>query len=158
MTAVAEVERLMDVPTTDELLAETDRQLDQAHMQRRELIEARVQMDEHIARLEEAKRVLLAPKKRKRKRKPHPAGRSAAEHAGIGNIKRAHEFLRSAGSATISQVASSMGVNNGTVNYALRALEEEGRIRKTGLRPGGSIQYELVEKTRVSRPRSKSAG
>jgi predicted transcriptional regulator len=157
MAVVEELHKLTTTPTTEELLAETNRQLDQAHDQRRELIEARIRLDDHIARLEESKRVLVAPKRERRKRKPHPSTRTAAEHAGVGNIRRAHEILRGAGRATISQVAHQMNVNNGTVNYALRALEERGEIRKTGLRQAGSIEYEVVGKKRVSRPRGSRA-
>lgn len=94
-----------------------------------------------------------AAEKKPRERSAASVVKTAAQRAGVGNMAKARDLLRHNGPTTKAQVTKLMAINDGTVTYALRALEEAGEVRKTGERVHGSDVYEYVSKTRaVSRP------
>jgi hypothetical protein len=79
--------------------------------------------------------------------------KTAFQRAGKANVEKARDFLRHNGPTPKAQVTRALGINDGTVTYALRALEERGEARKTGERVHGSDVYEFVQPRRaVTRP------
>lgn len=148
----------VEIPTLDALLAETDAAIEKAHEMRREVVENLRRIDEHLRRLTAARKAMVADRKAARKRKPSarpkqsPRERTALQHAGQGNVERVREYL-AAGPATKATITRALGVNNGTITYALRHLEESGEARTTGRKEGRSEEFELVRNgRRVTRP------
>jgi|SRR4051812_8498657 Fic family protein len=78
--------------------------------------------------------------------------KSSFERAGRANIEKARQILQHNGPTAKAQVTRMLGINDGTVTYALRHLEEIGEARKTGERVRGSDVYEYVTKRAVTKP------
>lgn len=120
--------------------------------ERRQVIsEIETALREHrtaLARLEESRKALgRRPKRRKQ------AARTPLQRAGRGNVQKALDFLQSNGATPKAAITASLGINDGTVTYALKHLEDTGRVRQTGERVRGSNVYEYVPLRRgVTRP------
>ena len=71
---------------------------------------------------------------------------------GVGN--RVASMLADQGKATAADVTRELGVNSGSVQYALRGLEEKGVIRQTGRVVGRTREYEFIGSGKVSEPGS----
>lgn len=154
MTGRTVEEVLARVPSNEGLMAEMDANLSNYAGLRAALLEALGEVDTAIASLEAAKREFV---KRTTGKKPRVARakkeRTALQRAGSGNLVKALTLLTEAGPLTKAQIASRLSLNNGTTTYALRALEDQGKVRKTGGQTNGSFEYEAVaRKRRVSRP------
>lgn len=144
---------LPPAPDTSGLVAQLDEQLAAAQESLREIDRARAAQLAHIEALRGSRAALLG-----RKRRPVAAAgtrtRSALHRAGRGNVDRVQALLRG-GPATRSEIAERLGgMNNGTVTYALRHLEEVGEVIKTGERRKGSDEFAVAGM--VSRPRKRS--
>lgn len=130
------------VTTIDEQIA--------AERQTIEMIEQALR--EHRLALDQLERTRKALVKR-RVRRGAKGAKTAFQRAGRANVEKARDLLRHNGPTPKSQVTKLMDINDGTVTYALRALEELGEARKTGERVHGSDVYEYVSKRRaVTRP------
>lgn len=112
----------------------------------------------NLSRLESSRRTLVNARQ---PRVPKaPVEKTAAQRAGPANVNAARAVLKSAGSMAKVEIGRQMAkvrgvaeVNDGTVTYAIRALEEEKIARRTGERVAGSDIYEYVRPVRaVTRP------
>lgn len=117
-----------------------------------------------LSKLRSSRHVLLHGMKKQRKRVQPvgtPAEKTAAQRAGKANVDAARKVLSKAGMMAKAEIGRRMAtvrgvesVNDGTVTYAIRALEEERVARRTGEREHGSDVYEYVSPQRaISRPR-----
>lgn len=92
---------------------------------------------------------------------PPKRQRTPKEKAGQGNLDLVETLLRRTGPMPKAAITRETKKNDGTTHYALRALEEEGKVRRTGDRIHGSAVYELVRakprpRRGVTRPGSGS--
>jgi predicted transcriptional regulator len=146
-------QQLFPPPDTEQALASLDESIG---IEREMVVQIEESLREHkivLARLEDSRHALV------RARSPRVravrAVKTAAQRAGKGNMEKAADFLRHNGPTTKAGVTKSLGINDGTVHYALLALEEIGQVRKTGERDRGSDVYEYVSKSSrraVTRP------
>lgn len=142
---------LFPAPDTDAALAGIDESI---AAERETLGRIEQSLKEHrfaLARLEESRATLLSQARKRNVRARVKQTKTAAQRAGKGNVTKAESILRG-GPLTKADLTKRMGINDGTVTYALRALEETGRARKTGERVKGSDVYEYVVKRGVTRP------
>lgn len=159
-TAEKKASRLLDaleaLPTTDDLGSEIEKRLEAAQALQAKMEAARVDLREHIVKLESMRRALV--KDAKRAARQTNGERTPIQRAGRGNVAKVAAMLKSKGPMTKAEVTHELGMNNGTVTYALRALEEQGQARKTGNRSTtGSDEFEFVGTARrVARPGSRS--
>jgi uncharacterized coiled-coil protein SlyX len=144
-------------PQADAAVAALDEQI---AAQRRTISEIEGSLKEHkasLAKLTDARRALLrtrAPRKQ-RTRSAVSVTKTALQRAGRGNVDKARDLLRHNGPTPKAEVTRLLAINDGTVTYALRALEETGEVRKTGERIHGSDVYEYLTPARrsgVTRP------
>lgn len=83
--------------------------------------------------------------KPKRARKGSTVSVSRAK-AGPAAISRVRESLADVlhGQATQARITAETGLNSGQVSAALKELENEGVVRKTGKKEGRSHEFELI--------------
>lgn len=141
-------------PETDSALAALDGQIAGS---RQTIAQIEAALKEHrtaLAKLEDARRMLVRSRRPRRRASGAKVAKTALQRAGRGNVTKARDLLRHNGPTAKSQVTKLLNINDGTVTYALRALEETGEARKTGERVGGSDVYEYVTPARrgVTRP------
>jgi predicted transcriptional regulator len=128
-----------------ELLDEIDERITAAEVLRDEIDQASREVRGHLSKLEASRRALLAEKKSRVRTAGSPAERTALQRAGRGNVEKVWRLLKRK-PLTKAEITQRLGLNNGTVTWALRALEEQGRVRKTGVRSAtGSDQYEHLK-------------
>lgn len=140
-------------PETDSAVAALDAQI---ASERSTIVGIERELREHkqsLARLEEARKALVrtrAPRKAPKARRVSTAVKTAAQRAGRGNIVKARDLLQHNGPMTKASITKELGINDGTVTYALRALEETGEVQRTGERVHGSDVFEYVTRRRVA--------
>lgn len=131
-------------PDTEQALALLD---DSIAVERGAVARIEASLREHkaaLSRLEDSRRALVrarTPRERATKAK------TAAQRAGRGNMTRVADLLHHNGPTAKAGLTKLLQINDGTVHYALLALVEEGKVRKTGERVHGSNVYEYVSKT-----------
>lgn len=64
--------------------------------------------------------------------------------AGPAVIAATEEVLAKVGRTTQAEVVKATGRNSGSISHALRYLEDEGRVRKTGRRHNGSSEWAIT--------------
>lgn len=150
--ATATVAPSFPAPETDAAVASLDAQI-AAERQTIALIEqAGREHKSALDRLMDARKALVRTRRQSASRGAKVV-KTAFQRAGRANVEKARDLLKHNGPTPKSQVTRLMEINDGTVTYALRALEERGEARKTGERVGGSDVYEYVQPSRVvSRP------
>lgn len=139
---------------TDDAVAAIDGQIAE---RRRVISEIESVLRQHkvgLVKLEDARRALVRTRRARRRTRGEKVTKTPLQRAGRGNVTKARDLLRHNGPTAKAQVTRLLGLNDGTVTYALRALEEAGEARKTGERIGGSDVYEYVAPSRsgVTRP------
>lgn len=85
--------------------------------------------------------------------------KTAFQRAGRANVDRARDLLRHNGPTAKAELTRLLLINDGTVHYALLALEERGEARRTGAKVRGSAVYEYVapsSRRAVTRPGDRS--
>jgi DNA-binding transcriptional ArsR family regulator len=151
-----DIEVLLEMPSTASLIEQTDERIAEERERRHRIVQALRQSEAQIATLEAARKALVGRKVSRRtpsEQRAASRNRTAVERAGKGNVEAAFDYLAQHGRATKAEITRALGKNNGTVTYALRALEEEKRVRKTNVRVQGSDEYEVVSnRRRISRP------
>lgn len=139
-------------PSIESLIEQNEISLREAKAEREQVVAAIDAANEVVRTLEALQKSL-----RKRKRTEERAERKAnhvktpLERAGRGNVDRVYALLRRK-PMTKAEVVAATGKNNGTITYAIRALEDDGLIRETGMQQNGSLEYEVVDRRRVTRP------
>lgn len=146
-------------PSVTDPLKAIDASITQERATIREIEQALSEHKRHLSRLESSRRTLVnarAPRVPK-----EPVVKTAAQRAGKANVEAARTVLSGARQMAKAEIGRQMAkvrgvaeVNDGTVTYAIRALEEERVARRTGEREHGSDVYEYVSPQRaISRPR-----
>lgn len=87
----------------------------------------------------------------------HPVRRTADldahQQAGRRNIAAMREEFRTRGRATQAVAAAAAGVGKGTSTWTIRALREDGVIKPTGKKIGGSAEFRYASPDRTTRRR-----
>jgi ribosomal protein S25 len=95
-----------------------------------------------LARLEASRRALTG--KQVSRRPAVKAERTALQRAGKGNVEKVLALLRREGAHTRGEITQKLGMNNGTVTWAIRHLEEQGKIKRTGEQRRGSDEFQMA--------------
>lgn len=129
-----------------DLAAEIDRSIKAARAQRDKIL-----ADAQRCAAEIEARITVLVEARDQLRPRHGKdGRTAQEldpHkiAGRGNLTEIEQYLVSHRIATQHQVAEALGKNSGTVTWAMRALEQDGKVKPTGRKINGSPEWSIRE-------------
>jgi hypothetical protein len=127
-----------------------DEHLRRLHKERDEIDARRAEVTTEIKRYERARKLLdSAPSKNGRKRRRK--GLDAHTVAGPKALKQTEDLMKDNGELAQSEVVKQTGLNSGTVSYALRALEKDGVVRKTGEVVGRSPVWEFVSDGRSTK-------
>jgi predicted transcriptional regulator len=146
------------VSRDEHVRTEVETLLANRHERIRALDAERIEVKGEIASLERVLKALDADEKVKAKVKAdgdkadptEVAVTLALRRAGPGNVAKVEEALRDLG-GTVSQhrITEHTGLNNGTVSYALKALRNQQKVRRTGKRIGHSPEYQISGSTRA---------
>jgi hypothetical protein len=129
-----------DVRTREDAIAEAHREIEESiarlHDLRARHVDAIVEIDTEAAMLVAAKKALPRAKRAK-----PTSQRTPIQKAGRGNVEKVYATLVAGGPRTQARLTETLGINNGTLTWALRALVEDGRIVATGKVVGNSKEY-----------------
>jgi hypothetical protein len=126
-----------------EMAREIEASIKRLHDLRARHVNAIVEIDDEVEKLATMKASLPKPTRKVKQR-------TALQKAGPGNVEKVYAMIVSGGPSTQARITSTLGINNGTVTWALRALVETKRIAETGKRVNGSKEYA------AKRPRRRS--
>lgn len=117
------------------------------YKERTDLDAKRAGITAQIARHERAKKALAGGGK---KRQRSNGKLDPATVAGPKALKAIESMMKNLGRAAQATVVKRTKLNSGTVSYALRALEGEGKVRRTGDVDGRSPIWEIVSNGKQS--------
>ena len=139
------------VPTNEQLKESIEERLSHLRGRLAEIDLDRATIEGEIVNLEQALKALAADlQKVKASRNGKPDQSDPVRRAGPGNVAKVEEALRDlGGTASQHQITEHAGLNNGTVSYALKALRNQQKVRRTGKRIGHSPEYQISGSTRA---------
>jgi hypothetical protein len=125
-------------------------ELERVNAELKDAQRARREADKLIRRLERRRAALRGGKRRPRRRS---ADLDPHKQAGPKNVDLMERTFRRLGEASVAEATREAGSEPGHQTWAIRALESDGVIERTGERKGVSVVYRYKRRRKVTRIR-----